>query len=196
MRKVYFSDVTSPMAFNITALAGLHILTHEHQLFISLNDLLGFLKQNHKPTDKPIKKFNIERELKNSTCKIQNDTYILVTSMIEFVCAHSSHFQICKTIVDQIQSKIVISNRNSDDHSVKELYDLIVEKPIINLNKEHYKCIEIKEDSFSSICVTYMQYDNNCEGNISLCLKENFLQMTLPIFVQINVQCVLFLFVK
>lgn len=133
------------MAFNITALGGLHILTHERQLFISLNEFIGFLKLNHKPTDKPIKKFNIERELKTSICKIQNDTFILVTSVTEFVCTHSSHYQICKTIVDQIQNKIVIStcNRNSDENSVKELYDLIVDKPIINVNKEHYEYIEI-----------------------------------------------------
>ncbi|CAG2243840.1 unnamed protein product [Mytilus edulis] len=149
--------------------------------WISLKDILQFLRQHHSITDhiKEIKRFNILKEFKGHKFGVlekENEPYINVTSFLRYIFNHCDQLQICSEIVLQIQSKLTQKRDEFCFQNTQDLYKVIASKNFTysKLQDVVYNEISIDEDKISSLHKQYKS-DFTKDEWVKICLvKINF----------------------
>ena len=84
---------------------GVPFVKRGGDVFLSVNDLITWLRQHHTVNDRAVKKSNIDRELAKRTSVFAEGSSERVVSFahfIEFAFSHQEHFAVCNRVVARV----------------------------------------------------------------------------------------------
>ena len=142
------------MAFSIKWLSNLKIYEDHRGKFVDFERFYELLKCEHKPTDKTLKKFNIDRDLKKDAIYVtlNEKQFVSVQSVLRFIFQHANEFYICKAIANEIQRSI--TGTKQGESSTIDLYNKIVKADYWKLLFETglSSSIKVKEEKAPFLC--------------------------------------------
>ena len=103
-------------------------LLHENDVYIKFADIVKLLRDKRNDADVTIRGDNIFKQFRNQGgAKLINDQkYIRFSSLLRFIFIHFDDFEICRTVSNEIESKLLQTANNDKNHMTeKNLYEQI-----------------------------------------------------------------------
>lgn len=151
---------------SVPLLSGLQIHPEEEGTgqWVWYDNFLSFMQKNHLPNDKPLKPFNIHRELKGHNQAIKtvgNQEAVNFSSVLRYIFHHAEDYKVCQRICHQIESAITDGVVEHAAFSLLELYKVIA--------KSHLKSTVIENVLLGSLNIDETQIPGLISGH-----KSNF----------------------